>query len=165
MLLTPEESRLPTDKPVNKPNAKQHKDKGETVGRNRRCVNKGTNINNQKEKLPPSNEQVTIDTDEGAVIINIPNEQLPIIKNIIPPKAYNNTDTATGSTTGSNRLDTESKVHSKIPIYYLFSLDTISTTNHCCLRMMKAAKTCLLKNGYNVAGCFVSIKNVGCLET
>ena len=65
----------------------------------------------------------------------------------------------------SNRLDTKSKAYSKIPIYYLFSLDTISTTNHCCLRMMKAAKTCLLKNGYNVAGCFVSIKNVGCLET
>ena len=79
MLLTPEE-RLPTDKPVNKPNAKQHKNKDETVGGNQSCVNKGTNIINQKEKLPPSNEQVTTDTDEGAVIINIPNEPFPIRK-------------------------------------------------------------------------------------
>ena len=74
MLLTPEESRLPTDKPANKPNAKQHRDKGETVGRNQRCINKGTNVSNKEEELPPSNEQITTDTDEGAVIINIPNE-------------------------------------------------------------------------------------------
>ena len=54
--------------------------------------------------------------------------------------------------------------HKTIDSNYLLSFDTISTSSHCCLRMMKAANLCLLQKGYKVAGCFISMKNGGCFE-
>lgn len=68
-------------------------------------------------------------------------------------------------TSSSKELGSTRKGDERLPINYLFSFDTSSASNHCCLRMMKAAKTCLLQSGFNVAGCFITIKNKGCLET
>ena len=165
MMPTPEESGPPTHKLVNELSSKQCKNGGETAEGGQSYVDKGIDIIHQKEKLPSSSNQVTTVTNERTGTINIPNKPLYILKEMMPSQDDTKTDTAAELASSNKRFDTKSKVHRKIPIYYLFSLDTISTTNHFCLRMMKAAKTCLLKSGYHVAGCFVSIKNVGCLET
>ena len=128
-------------------------------------IKKGVDTIHQKEGLLSPGNQGTLVTDKRAETTNIRNKPLCKLMEITPLPAYIETDAIAELVSSNKRLGTESKVHSKLPIYYLFSLDTISATNHCCLRMMKAAKTCLLKSGYNVDGCFISMKNVGCLET
>ena len=74
-------------------------------------------------------------------------------------------DSSIDLTSSPKEFDSMRPYDEKLHLNYLFSFDTISASNHCCLRMMKAAKKCLLQCGYNVAGCFISMKNKGCLET
>ena len=128
-------------------------------------INKDIKTIPQKEGLLSPSTQVMLVIDKKAETTNISETSLGKLTEITPRPMKVKTDILTELVSSNKELDTERQGNDKLPIHYLFSFDTISATNHCCLRMMKAAKTCLLKSGYNVAGCFISMKNKGCLET
>ena len=83
-------------------------------------IKKGADTIHQKEGLLSTSSQVTLATDKRAKTTNIPDKPLCKLKEIAPLPAYIETDAIAELVSSNKRLGAESKVHSKLPIYYFF---------------------------------------------